>query len=227
MEKYSRRYDTVIFDLDGTLLDTLEDLTDSANAAAVQFGFPIRTKQEICSFVGNGIRRLIQRLLPNGEETPEFNEVLQFFLKYYGEHCMEKTKPYQGIPELHHMLKKKGYNVAIVSNKADFAVKRLRDVYFGELVPVAIGDREGVRKKPAPDSVFEALKELGAESARAVYVGDSDVDILTAANAGLDCLAVSWGFRDRGFLLEHGAHPERIAADAWELAGLLGEEIER
>ena len=197
MEKYSRRYDTVIFDLDGTLLDTLEDLTDSANAAAVQFGFPIRTKQEICSFVGNGIRRLIQRLLPNGEETPEFNEVLQFFLKYYGEHCMEKTKPYQGIPELLHMLKKKGYNVAIVSNKA------------------------------APDSVFEALKELGAESARAVYVGDSDVDILTAANAGLDCLAVSWGFRDRGFLLEHGAHPERIAADAWELAGLLGEEIER
>ncbi len=227
MEKYSRLYDTVIFDLDGTLLDTLEDLTDSANAAAVKFGFPVRTKQEICSFVGNGIHRLIQRLLPDGEENPEFHDVLQFFLAHYGEHCMEKTKPYQGIPELLRMLKEKGYAVAIVSNKADFAVKRLRDVYFEGLVPVAIGDREGVRKKPAPDSVFEALKELGAESARAVYVGDSDVDILTAANAGLDCIAVSWGFRDRSFLLEHGAHPERIAADAWELARLLGEEIER
>lgn len=223
MEKYNRPYDTVIFDLDGTLLDTLEDLTDSANAAAVRFGFPVRTKQEICSFVGNGIHRLIQRLLPAGEEDPRFDDVLQFFLTYYGEHCMEKTQPYEGIPQLLQMLKEKGYAVAIVSNKADFAVKRLRDVYFEGLVPIAIGDREGVRKKPAPDSVYEAIRELGADSTRAVYVGDSDVDIVTAANAGLDEIAVSWGFRDRAFLLEHGARADHIASDVQELARLLGE----
>ncbi|WP_283681795.1 HAD family hydrolase [Parablautia sp. Marseille-Q6255] len=221
MTEKNRSYDTVIFDLDGTLLDTLSDLTNSANAVTARYGFLQRTREEIRSFVGNGIRRLIARLLPDGEENPHFDAVYRDFLAYYGEHCMEETAPYPGIGELLHRLKEGGYAVGIVSNKADFAVKKLRDVYFGADIPVAIGDREGIQKKPAPDSVFEALEELGAQRSRTVYVGDSDVDILTAANAGIDCIAVSWGFRDRGFLLAHGAQPERIAADTQQLWNIL------
>ena len=134
---------------------------------------------------------------------------------------MEKTEPYPGIIALLDWLKKEGYQVAIVSNKADFAVKKLNQIYFGSLIRVAIGEREGIRKKPAPDTVFQALKELGADAAHAVYIGDSDVDIETARNSGMDGIAVSWGFRSREFLLEHGAVPERIAANVNEVKALL------
>lgn len=216
-----RKYDAVIFDLDGTLLDTLEDLKNSANAAAAKYGMPQYTRQQISSFVGNGIRRLIQQVVPGGEENAEFEQVFQAFKEHYALHCMDETEPYPGIPALLGWLKKSGCRTAIVSNKADFAVKKLRDVYFGELVEVAIGEREGCRRKPAPDSVFQALSDLGVDRERAVYVGDSDVDLQTARNAGIDCISVCWGFRSREFLIGQGAVPERIAANANQLKDML------
>lgn len=216
-----RKYNAVIFDLDGTLLDTLEDLKNSANAAAGKYGMPQYSREDISSFVGNGIRRLIQQVVPGGEENPRFEEVFQAFKEHYAVHCMDETEPYPGIPALLDWLKKSGCRTAIVSNKADFAVKKLRDVYFGDLVDVAIGEREGCRRKPAPDSVLQALSELGVERERAVYVGDSEVDLLTARNAGMDCISVSWGFRSRDCLLEHGASPEYIAANVNQLKAML------
>lgn len=209
----NRRYDAVIFDLDGTLLDTLADLTNAANAAAGRYGFRSYTLDEIRGFVGNGIRKLIERMLPDGVDNPHFDEVYTFFCEYYGRHCMDETEPYPGVMALLDYLHKEGYQVAIVSNKADFAVKKLRDVYFGDLVAVAIGDREGCRRKPAPDAVWQALEELQMERERAVYVGDSDVDLMTAQNAGMDGILVSWGFRSREFLLAHGGRPEQIVAN--------------
>lgn len=217
----NRKYDAVIFDLDGTLLDTLGDLTNSANAVLRQYGMPERTREEIRSFVGNGIRRLIQRIVPGGESNPEFENIYGSFRQYYNEHCMEETEPYPGIVALLDWLEKAGYRSAIVSNKADFAVRKLSDVYFGDLIGAAIGEREGCRKKPDPDSVFQALEQLGADRSRAVYIGDSDVDVQTAANAGMDCIAVSWGFRSREFLIENGADEERIAANVNEVKALL------
>lgn len=216
-----RRYDAVIFDLDGTLLDTLTDLTNSANATARKYGFEEHSREEICSFVGNGIRNLIRRILPGGEDNPLIDEVEKSFREHYGRHCLDETEPYPGIMALLDYLKKEGCRTAIVSNKADFAVKKLKDVYFGELIEVAVGEREGVSRKPAPDAVWEALRELGTDCSRAVYVGDSDVDILTARNAGMDSILVSWGFRSREFLLEHGAQPERIASNVNEVKDML------
>lgn len=215
------KYNAVIFDLDGTLLDTLEDLKNSANAAAAKYGMPQYGREEICSFVGNGIRRLIRQVVPGGEDNPQFEQVFQAFKEHYAVHCMDETEPYPGIPALLGWLKKSGRRTAIVSNKADFAVKKLRDVYFGELVDVAIGEQEGCRRKPEPDSVFQALSELGVKREQAVYVGDSEVDLLTAKNAGMDCISVSWGFRSRDFLMEHRARPERIAADVNQLKDML------
>lgn len=219
--KRDRKYDAVIFDLDGTLLDTLADLTNSANAVLRQYGMAQRSREEIRSFVGNGIRRLICRMVPGGEDCPELEQVYDGFCEYYKEHCMEETEPYPGVPALLDWLQKQGYRTAIVSNKADFAVKKLRDVYFGDLIDTAIGEKPGCRRKPAPDSVEQALAYLGVARERAVYIGDSDVDIETAANAGTDCIAVSWGFRSREFLIGHGAQPERIAANVNELKALL------
>lgn len=216
-----RPYDAVIFDLDGTLLDTLADLAGSVNAAMRQFGLPERTLDEVRMFVGNGIRKLIQRAVPGGESHPEFERILDFFREHYGVHCMDETEAYPGILSLLDWLKRMDIHAAIVSNKADFAVKKLRDVYFKELVEVAIGEREGVRKKPEPDSVLQALTELGVECGRAVYVGDSDVDLQTAGNAGLDCILVSWGFRSRDFLLAAGAVPGQIVASVRDLKSLL------
>lgn len=221
MSSRQRRYDAVIFDLDGTLLDTLSDLTSSANAAAMKYGFVKRSREEIRSFVGNGIRRLIQQIVPEGEENPDFENVYTSFREHYNAHCMDETEPYPGIMLLLDQLKKEGYKTAIVSNKADFAVKKLKDVYFGELVDVAIGEREGCRRKPAPDSVWKALEEIGVERDRAVYVGDSDVDIMTAKNAEMDCIPVSWGFRSREFLIGHGAKPDDIASNVRELKDIL------
>ncbi len=220
-EKKNRRYDTVIFDLDGTLLDTLADLTNSTNAVLKQFGMGSRTLDEVRAFVGNGIRNLLKRAVTRDVDEEEFDHIFQCFREHYGLHCMDETEPYPGILSLLDWMDKEGIQTAIVSNKADFAVKKLRDIYFGRLVPVAIGEQEGCRRKPAPDSVLKALGELGADPGHAVYVGDSDVDLQTAKNAGLDCIAVSWGFRSREFLLEHGAHPDRIAANVKELRELL------
>ena len=220
-DEKTRRYDAVIFDLDGTLLDTLADLADSANATLAHYGLPQFSREEICGFVGNGARNLIRQIVPGGEADPNYHRVLDSFRAYYGEHCMDATKAYPGIMPLLEWLKQENYRTAIVSNKPDFAVKKLNQVYFDGLIEVAVGEREGIRRKPAPDSVLLALEELGISRERAVYVGDSDVDLRTAEQAGMDCIAVSWGFRDRAFLLEQGADPERIADDAEELRTML------
>ena len=157
--------------------------------------------------------------MPDGERNPLFEETFALFKEYYGKHCNDNTKPYAGVVELIETLKEKGYAVAIVSNKIDFAVKELNDLYFKGIVPVAIGEKEGIRRQPAPDTVFEALKELGKTKEEAIYVGDSDVDIETAKNAGMPCISVLWGFRDKEFLAEHGA--EYYAETTEEVSELI------
>ena len=212
-------YRLVIFDMDGTILDTLEDLTDSVNAALRQFGFLMRSKEEVCCFVGNGIYKLIERAVPKGTALEKIDEVHKVFKEYYREHCAEKTKPYSGIYELLEELRKAGCKTAVVSNKADFAVQELCRKYFDGLFDVAVGEREGILRKPAPDSVLEVLKQLNIEKGDAVYIGDSEVDIETACNAEMDEIAVTWGFRKREFLEEKGA--KRIVDKPKEIAEIV------
>ncbi len=194
-----KHYQTMIFDLDGTLLDTLEDLTDAVNASLRMHGYPERTISEVRTFVGNGVRRLMMLAHPGGEAAPDFEEVLDDFKTWYADHSGDKTKPYAGILETLGALKKRGVKMAIVSNKFDAAVKQLNDLYFEDLIPVAIGENEaaGVRKKPAPDSVYRAMELLGAVPEQTLYIGDSEVDHETSRQAGLDLVLVSWGFRPR------------------------------
>ena len=202
-----KKYDTVIFDLDGTLLDTLQDLADSVNYVLSKYSCPVKTEREICSYVGNGVKLLLERAIPNGAENPKFNEMYEEFLSYYRAHCNDKTAPYEGILDLLRELKARDYKMAIVSNKFDYAVKELSRLYFGNVMTAAIGENEakGIRKKPAPDTVIQALSELGSEAASSVFVGDSDVDFKTAQNSGIDCISVLWGFRDKEFLQSCGA----------------------
>lgn len=195
----------VIFDLDGTLLNTLEDLKDSTNYALQKFGFPQRTLDEVRSFVGNGLRMLIVRAVPAGTEDAVIDAVLQTMKLHYAENYHNKTRPYDGIGALLARLKAEGYPMTIVSNKADLVVALLRKLYFDALIPVAVGETEGVLRKPAPDMVIEGLRRLGLPGAKAVYVGDSEVDLQTARNAGLPCLSVTWGFRSIQQLEEAGA----------------------
>lgn len=197
--------EAVIFDLDGTLLDTLSDLTDSVNVALEAFHLPFCTKEEVRGFVGNGLRNLMIRAVPKGEANPVFEELFMYFKDYYKNHCNVKTSPYEGIMELMKELKGRGIKIAIVSNKFDLGVKALNEKFFAKYVDVAIGEREGISRKPAPDSVNEALRILGVEKTHAIYVGDSDIDILTAKNADIRSVSVSWGFRDEAFLMESGA----------------------
>ncbi len=199
-------YKTIVFDLDGTLLDTLDDLFLSVNFALSKFGLPQRRKEEIRAFVGNGILKLIERA--TGEIEPTlFQKVFAEFKSHYGEHCQDHTKPYEGVMEMLLALRTKGIRTAVLSNKADFATKKLSAAYFGDLIEVAVGENEamGIRKKPAPDSLYAVMKALDASKESTVYVGDSEVDIQTARNAGVDCISVTWGFKDREFLLANGA----------------------
>lgn len=198
-------YDVYVFDLDGTLLDTLGDLTASVNHALRWAGMPERTIEEIRWFVGNGVKKLMERAIPDGLNNPRFDEVYQEFRDHYLHHGLDTTVPYPGIMELLQALKDEGKQIAVVSNKFYKATEELCQHFFGGLVDVAIGEREGIRKKPAPDTVEEALRQLKADRTQAVYVGDSDVDIQTARNSGLPCISVLWGFRDQDFLLAHGA----------------------
>lgn len=195
----------VVFDLDGTLLDTLEDLKDATNAALVSQGMPQCTLEQVRQYVGNGVRKLMIRAVPDGEENPLFEQTFAAFKAYYGEHCLDHTLPYPGVLNVMKELKERGIKIAIVSNKLDSAVKDLDEKFFAEYTIAAIGEMEGVARKPAPDMVEKALRELGVAKSDAVYVGDSDVDIQTAQNSGLDCISVTWGFRDVPFLREHGA----------------------
>ena len=194
-----------IFDLDGTILNTLEDLADSTNYALKTCGYPERTMDEVRQFVGNGIRKLMERAVPEGTPVEEIDRVHETFTAHYKVHCADKTRPYDGIMELLQNLKKDGCKLAVVSNKADYGVQELCKQYFDGIFDFAVGEREGIRKKPAPDSVNEVLKTLGCSRDRAVYIGDSDVDIQTAANAQMDHIIVEWGFRDVPFLIAKGA----------------------
>ncbi|MBO4905413.1 MAG: HAD family hydrolase [Bacteroidaceae bacterium] len=198
-------YKTVIFDLDGTLLDTLDDLAAATNWALRQHGFAEHSTDEVRMMVGNGVGKLIERAIPNGAVNPEYSQTLADFKGYYVQHCRDNTRPYKGIIELLQTLKAAGVKTGIVSNKLQPGVSELQREFFDGLIDVAVGEREGVRRKPAPDMVLTAMKELGADKDSTIYVGDSDVDITTARNCGLPCIAVTWGFRDRNFLLVHGA----------------------
>ncbi len=210
-----KEYDTYIFDLDGTLLSTLEDLAASTNYALCQNDMPEHTIDEIRKFVGNGVKKLMQRAIPNGEDNPKFEQTYTLFRQHYLEHNLDTTHPYDGIPALLAELKRRGKHLAIVSNKFYTATQDLARHFFPDTIKVAIGERDTIKKKPAPDTVFEALKQLGVSAERAVYIGDSDVDIMTAKNCNLPCISVLWGFRDKDFLTKHGAttfvnHPKEI-----------------
>lgn len=198
-------YDAVVFDMDGTILDTLEDLAASTNAALAAFGMPGRTVDEVRRFVGNGIRRLIAQAVPAGTDAETQDAVFQAFCEHYAAHDRVSTAPYPGIPELLAALKRKGVRLAVVSNKGDFAVQDLAQHFFAGFFDFAVGEREGVRRKPAPDGVLASLEALGVPADRAVYVGDSEVDLATARAAGLPCISCTWGFRSVETLLQAGA----------------------
>ena len=199
------KYKTYIFDLDGTLLSTLADLAASTNYALRTHHMPERSLDEVRRFVGNGVKKLMERAIPDGLNNPLFEETFATFRQHYMQHNLDTTQPYPGIMQLLEQLKAEGKNIAVVSNKFYAATRELCRHFFGDLVPVAIGEREDIRKKPAPDTVIEALRELGVDKEGAVYIGDSDVDIMAAKNSGMPCVSVLWGFRDKEFLLEHGA----------------------
>ena len=211
------KYKLALFDMDGTVLDTLQDLADSTNAVLARHGYPTHGIEAVRQFVGNGAKRLIENAVPVGTDAATIDTVLGDFKKYYGEHSADATKPYDGVLEMLQRLRAAGVKTAVVSNKPDFAVRSLSARYFGELFDISIGDREGVRKKPAPDSVFEVMRQLGCTPEESVYIGDSDVDVQTAKNAGIDGIFVDWGFRSAALLRESGAeiivtHPAEIAA---------------
>lgn len=213
------RKTTVIFDLDGTLLYTLDDLTAATNYALRKMGMPERSLEEVRRFVGNGIRKLIERAVPEGTDCGTYEKTFAVFREYYDVHCTDHTIPYEGVLELVQKLSEKNYKLAIVSNKVDSAVKELNETFFSDYIQVAIGEKEGIRKKPAPDTVYEALKALGSTKEEAVYIGDSEVDLATAANSGLPCISVLWGFRDKELLIEKGA--EFFAEKAEDIPAIL------
>ena len=194
-----------IFDMDGTILNTLEDLANALNYSLGTNNYPERTMDEVRRFVGNGIYKLVERGVPTGTEKADIDKVFKTFKEYYSVHCEDKTKPYENIIEIIKKLRVKNCHIAVVSNKADYAVQKLCERYFPNLIDIAVGERENVRKKPAPDSVLEVLKKLNADKSTAVYIGDSEVDIQTAKNADMDSIIVTWGFREKAYLLENGA----------------------
>ena len=198
-------YQLAIFDLDGTLLDTLADLRQGINYALGTQGFAPRSMAEVRAFVGNGIWKLVERAVPAGTSEAQMDAVYEAFNPYYAKHCADLTVPYDGILPLLQKLQAQGVVCALVSNKPDYAVQTLAAQYFPGLLAASAGAKDGVRKKPAPDSVFAVIHQLGAEGLRAVYIGDSEVDLQTAQNAALPCISVSWGFRDRSVLEQAGA----------------------
>lgn len=202
-----KTYSTYIFDLDGTLLDTLADLAASVNYALRQCGMSEHSVEDVRRFVGNGVRLLMERAVPQGAGNPQFDAAFATFRQHYMAHSLDTTRPYDGIPEMLAALRAKGCRTAVVSNKFMLATQELMRHFFPDTIEVAIGEHEaeGIRKKPAPDTVIEALRQLGVGKENAVYIGDSDVDIQTACNCGLPCISVLWGFRDRDFLIQHGA----------------------
>lgn len=209
------KYELIVFDMDGTILDTLEDLKNSMNYALKLHNMPVRTLDEIRSFVGNGIRKLIERAVTKGTSNEKIEVIHKDFMAHYEIHCADFTRPYDGVIDLIKELRNRGYKTAVVSNKADAAVQDLCVQYFPGLFDLAIGERPEIAKKPAADMVNLALEQLKSSGEKAVYIGDSDVDVATAKNSNLDMIAVDWGFRTRDFLIEQGAEiivskPEEI-----------------
>ena len=197
--------DTLIFDLDGTLLNTMGDLHACFNYAIAEFGFPKRSYDEIQSFIGHGVKCAIEQSLPGKVDEKTLDEIIAAFKRYYAEHNADYTKPYDGIVDMLKVLKEKGYKLAVVSNKYDTAVKWLCEKFFSDYITVAIGECEGIDCKPCADGVFKAIELLNSDIEKCVYVGDSDTDILTARNANIPCISVLWGYRDKNFLIKSGA----------------------
>ena len=212
-------YNAVLFDLDGTLLNTLDDLTDAVNHTLRVFGYPAKEKDEVRRSVGNGVRKLIERVLPGGAEDADMEAALAEFKRYYTAHCNVRTHPYDGVLEALAALSEAGLKLAIVSNKNDEAVKTLAHEYFGSLIDVAVGGRDGVPRKPAADMPLAALEAIGAIPEHTLFVGDSDVDLQTALNTGMDCMLVSWGFREREQLAR--LQSRFLVDDAAEMPALI------
>ena len=211
----TQKFKTFIFDLDGTLLNTLNDLAASTNHALLTNGMAERSIDEVRQFVGNGVRLLIERAVEPGTDKATIDRVFADFKTHYMHHSLDTTRPYDGIMDMLHELRHRGIRIAVVSNKLYAATRELCHHFFADTVEVAIGEKEGIRRKPSPDTVIEAMLELGVDKADADYVGDSDVDIATAKNCGIPCISVLWGFRDKDFLIEHGAqtfvsHPSEL-----------------
>ena len=213
------KYSVAVFDMDGTILNTLEDLSDSINYALKQNGLAEHSIEEVKKFVGNGLKKLVERAVPDSTPYQIQEKVFNTFNDYYKDHCSVKTKPYPGIPEILKNLKNRGIKIAVNSNKPDYGVKFLCDKHFNNLFDIALGIKDGLKVKPAPDTLNEILKQLNCPKEKAVYIGDSDVDIQTAQNAGVDCISVSWGFKNKEFLINQGA--KNIAENAEQLLNLL------
>lgn len=196
---------TVIFDLDGTLLYSLEDLKDSVNFVMKKHGFREYTIDEVREAIGNGVRLLMERILPKDIDKNLFEECLSEFKENYSKNMYNKTKPYDGVLDMLKGLREEGYKIAVLSNKFDSAVKELSNKYFGELVDLAVGQKEGVKEKPSPLGIQEIAKELDTDVETCIMVGDSEVDIQTANNAGIDCISVTWGYKNIDFLYDNGA----------------------
>lgn len=213
------KINTIVFDLDGTLLDTLADLSNSVNFALTTNGYPKRSVHEIRSFLGNGIANLMRRSVPANTLESDFEKAFLTFRKHYVEHCLDLTQPYDGIMPLLKELKSRGIKMAIVSNKLHPAVQELNNRFFSQYIYSAVGESKTVRRKPNPDAVNAALKELGSCKEEAIYVGDSEVDLATANNAGMACVCVTWGFRDRVFL--ENLHPQYLINQPLELLDII------
>lgn len=213
------KYKLVIFDLDGTLLNTLEDLADSVNFALKMNNFKMRSLSEVREFVGHGIRNLIERSVPDNTRSDLIDKTFIDFCQYYKEHSMDKTVPYPGIIDSLKILHDKGCLIAVISNKADFAVQNLCNHFFGENLDYAVGAREGINKKPSPDAVFDCINHFGLDKCDAVYIGDSEVDVETCKNAGIDGISVTWGFRTIETLRDAGA--VNLASDCNEMLKIL------
>lgn len=213
------KYKAVIFDMDGTILNTLEDLKNATNYSLRQFGMPERSLEEVRMFVGNGIRKLVERAVPAGTSEEKINQVFDVFLEYYEIHSADNTSPYPGILELVEKLKKSGIKTAVSTNKADVPAQELGREYFNGIFDLIVGQQDGLKVKPAPDSVNKILSILDIQKKDAIYIGDSDVDVQTAKNSGLDFIGVSWGFRGREFLEKNGA--KNIVDNANEILDLV------
>ena len=203
---------TIVFDLDGTLMDTLQDLAESTNYALREYGFPQHSMEAVRSFVGNGVRKLMERAVPQGTENPQFEEVFRTFKEHYVAHCRDHSGLYDGIADMLQSLSESGYQF------------ELQHSYFSSWIKVAVGERPEVRRKPAPDMVLQAIRELGADLRETVYVGDSDVDLETARQCGIPCISVLWGFRDREFLETCGA--AHFAATPQDIVHLIRRGLE-